>query len=86
MVKVKEKSVERGKSRRKKTAKVANMKVENIIDMDLNPQRNKYIPQRSMMQRLVMRAAALDPKDVEQLPLIEDIRPWIKKDNRDIDF
>ena len=52
--------------------------------MDLNPQRNKYIPSRTMMQRLVMRASVLDPRDADALPYMEDIRPWIKRENKDI--
>ena len=47
----------------------------------MNPQRNKYIPTRSMMQRLVMRASILDPRDVQLLPPLDEIRPWIKREN-----
>lgn len=84
-MKSKERSVDRGKSnKKKKSSKGAGNKLENVIDMDLNPQRNKYIPTRTMMQRLVMRASVLDPRDADALPYMEDIRPWIKRENKDI--
>lgn len=85
-VKSKERSVERGgKGKKRKTQKEAAVKIENVIDMDLNPQRNQYIPAREMMQRLVMRASQLKDKDLELQPFMQDIRPWIKKGNKDIE-
>ena len=62
------------------------MKIENRIDLYMDPQRNKYIPTRSMMQQLVMRSSELKDKDFEPQEFMQNIAPWIKNQNKDIDI
>lgn len=41
-----------------------------------------FLPDRRTMQRLVLRAAAL--KDSEDEPYCEEVRPWVRVQNRDV--